>query len=108
MRWRVLVSRSEKTQQIEKPQTQGKTKILVMVPPVPDSWKCGDIPRIDALDDDAEMATIAEQTRSGIPPQRARGRPRGSRNWKILRQEWRIATLTKTRAAGSKITLTPA
>lgn len=71
---------SDKTREREKAQTQGKTKILVVVPPVLKQWKNGDIPRIDALNDDTGIAIVAEQTRSasrlsqpdGLAPEAAR------------------------------------
>lgn len=96
----------KKGELVVKAPTPQKTKILIIVPPVPDSWKRGDIPCIDALDDDTDMTTVVIERKSGAPRQRPRGRPRGSRNLKTLRRERRMATLAKAHSPYSKSTPT--
>lgn len=73
--------------------------VYVVVPPVPDSWK--DVPQIDEVNDDVESLSIRGSDRPKASRVTSRGRPRGSRNRRTLRQERRRATLAKTRSSSS-------
>lgn len=71
-----------------------KTNVMVIVPPVPDSWR-----NVPLMDDDGESIALSAgkaMSPRNIRTQSRRGRPRGSRNRATLRRERRLATLTKT------------
>lgn len=72
-----------------------KTRVMVNVPPVPDSWR--NVPLLADADENVVVSPTGKVTSSSVAHlQPRRGRPPGSRNRTTLRRGRRLTSLTKT------------